>query len=221
MIINHKMWNAGPVVVFPRRGSTLGHFGYDSVGSLGKILTSFVARWFLMFLSIVSTWLLQFVPSKVSTFSRIMHKIHLNCPHVIPNPFLILSHFFPHSTIIPQTLHRAQGHWRAAPRSAAARAETLQAIGAGTGGTSFCAGGTEGRAEWEDGDEIMGKMDQWRGWSNNERRWGYRADFILSFLMWNSLPEPLGLALDLYSFWRSQMGLYGVDIEGSGLRWTT
>ena len=27
-----------------RRGSTLGHFGYDSVGSLGKILTSFVAR---------------------------------------------------------------------------------------------------------------------------------------------------------------------------------
>ena len=45
--------------------------------------------------SIVSTWLLQFVPSKVSTFSRIMHKIHLNCPHVIPNPFLILSHFFP------------------------------------------------------------------------------------------------------------------------------
>ena len=109
--------------------------------------------------SIVSTWLLQFVPSKVSTFSRIMHKIHLNCPHVIPNPFLIISHFFPHSTIIPQTLHRAQGHWRAAPRSAAARAETLQAIGAGTGGTSFCAGGTEGRAEWEDGDEIMGKME--------------------------------------------------------------
>ena len=95
MIINHKMWNAGPVVVFPRRGSTLGHFGYDSVGSLGKILTSFVARWFLMFLSIVSTWLLQFVPSKVSTFSRIMHNIHLNCPHVIPNPFPILSHFSP------------------------------------------------------------------------------------------------------------------------------
>ena len=53
-----------------RRGSTLGHFGYDSVGSLGKILTSFVARWFLMFFSIVSTWLLQFVPSKASTFSR-------------------------------------------------------------------------------------------------------------------------------------------------------
>ena len=142
-----------------RRGSTLGHFGYDSVGSLGKILTSFVARWFLMFFSIVSIWLLQFVPSKVSTFSRIMHKIHLNCPHVIPNPFLILSIFFPHSPKNPQTLHLAQGRWRDAPRSAAARAETFQTIGTGTGGTTFGAGGTEGWAEWEDGDEIMGKME--------------------------------------------------------------
>ena len=72
--------------------------------------------------------------------------------------FLAIFPIFPPSAIIPQTLHRAQGHWRADPRSAAARAETLQAIGAGTGGTSFCAG-TEGRAEWEDGDEIMGKME--------------------------------------------------------------
>jgi hypothetical protein len=86
-------------------------------------------------------------------------KTHFNCPLVIPNPFLILSHFFPHSPKNPQTLHLAQGHWRAAPRSAAARAETLQAIGAGTGGTTFDAGGTEGRAEREDGDEIMGKME--------------------------------------------------------------
>ena len=73
--------------------------------------------------------------------------------------FLFLAIFFPHSPKNPQTLHLAQGHWRDAPRSAAARAETFQAIGAGTGGTTFCAGGTEGRAEWEDGDEIMGKME--------------------------------------------------------------
>ena len=123
-----------------------------------------------------------------ATFSRTVRKINLNCPHVIPNPFLILSIFFPNSPKNPQTLHLAQGRWRDAPRSAAARAETFQAIGTGTGGTTFGAGGTEGRAEREDGDEIMGKMDQWRGWSNNERRWGYRADFILSFLIWNSLP---------------------------------
>ena len=29
-----------------------------------------------------------------ATFSRIVRKINLNCPHVIPNPFLILSIFF-------------------------------------------------------------------------------------------------------------------------------
>ena len=122
------------------------------------------------------------------------------------NPFLILSNFFPHSPKNPQTLDRAQGRWRDAPRSAAARAETFQAIGTGTGGTSFCAGGIEGRAEWEDGDEIMGKMDQWRGWSNNELRWGYRADFILSFLVWNYLPWPLG-------FRREGCDIYGARLE--------
>ena len=100
--------------------------------------------------------------------------IFADCAHwliktvqISSNPSLIcnFSYFSP-STIIPQTLHLAQGHWRDAPRSAPARAETFQAraetfqaIGAGTGRTSFCAGGTEGRAEWEDGDEIMGKME--------------------------------------------------------------
>ena len=36
-----------------------------------------------------------------ATFSQIVRKINLNCPHVIPNPFLILSNFFP----IPQKIH--------------------------------------------------------------------------------------------------------------------
>ena len=73
-----------------------------------------------------------------ATFSQIVRKINLNCPHVSHSKSFSYSYqFFPHSPKNPQTLDRAQGRWRDAPRSAAARAETLQAIGAGTGGTTF------------------------------------------------------------------------------------
>ena len=59
--------------------------------------------------------------------------------------------------------------------------------------------------------ELSGKMGtkSWakmEGWSNNERRWGYRADFILSFLVWNYLPWPLG-------FRRERCDIYGARLE--------
>ena len=44
------------------------------------------------------------------------------------------------------------------------------------------------------------------GNENHERRWGYRADFILSFLVWNYLPWPLG-------FRREGCDIYGARLE--------